>query len=352
MKKYFIIPSIFLSVGIFLVILSSFLFLSVSQSEGEEELVSPVIEQPEIEQLFKENSVYDQINNEKTTDKYPPSEYFPTNLTPKENINLGLSAKAYAVMDRDTKELLLGSNITEQKQIASLTKVMTATVALEKEKLDHEIVVSKSASEIGEATMGLSAGERYSLEELLFGLLIVSGNDAAETIAQSVGRGRFWFIEEMNKKAVGLGLKDTYFVNPTGLDEESRETSSFSTALDLLGLTNFALNNQNFADIVSTKYHTIPFKEDYHKAIFLDNILTFDLVYPGIKGVKTGNTDFAGQTLISYAENKSRKILIVLLDSIGTRDDAVKIYRYVFEGIVSSTNNSENSEYSESQIIR
>lgn len=330
MKRYLILPSILFVLGLLLVSGSAFLFLYPSQSQGADELVSPLVVEQTKETLFI-SSIYDQIKKEKTTDNYPPNEYFPTSLTPKFSVDLDLSAKAYAVMDRDTKELLLANNIEQEKQIASLTKVMTAIVALEKEKLDRELVIPTFASEVGEATMGLTKGERYTLEELLYGLLMVSGNDAAETIANSLGRGRYWFIEEMNKKAVGLGLRDTYFVNPTGLDEDTPQTSSFSSALDLLGLTTYALSNKTFAQIVATKYETIPYKPDFHKAVYLENIISFDLTYPGIKGVKTGNTDFAKQTLISYAENNGRKIIVVLLDSDGTRDDAIKIYRYIFE---------------------
>lgn len=327
-------PSIFFFAGFILLAGSLFFFISPSLSSGSNAsgLVSPVVTEPPIENLFKV-SIYDQILKEKTTDNYPPSKYFPDELAPLYSVDLDLSAKSYAVMDRDTKKLLLAKDITAQKQIASLTKIMTALVALEKEQSNREIVVSKKAAEVGEAVIGLSVGERYTVEELLYGLLMMSGNDAAEAIATSLGRGRYWFIDEMNKKAVGLGLKDTYYVNPTGLDEDTRETSSFSTALDLIGLTNYALNNQKFAEIVSTKYHTISYKEDFHKQIFLESILNFDRTYPGIRGVKTGNTDFAGQTLVSYAEYQGRKIIVVLLDSIATRDDAIKVYRYIFEGV-------------------
>ena len=295
-------------------------------------MISPVAYDTQEYELFKDED-YSTVQSRKTIDNYPPNEYFPTNLTPgKSPTELDIQANAYAVMDRQTGELLLGKNIAQEKQIASLTKVMTAIVALDKERLDREIVVSKTASEVGEATMGLTYGERYTLEELLYGLLMISGNDAAEAVATSLGRGRNWFINEMNKKALQLGLFDTYFVNPTGLDGDSSKTSTFSTALDLLALSNYALQNDTFSEIVATKYHTIDYSENYHKAVFLENLINFNLTYPGIKGVKTGNTEFAGQTLISYAENNGRQILVVLLDSSATRDDAIRIYQYIFEG--------------------
>lgn len=327
------IPAAFFFISIILFLSVAFLLLSKTVISQETDIVSPVsIDQTQYE-LFADEE-YSTVKETKSTDNYPPNEYFPHNIAPLDKRELDIQAYSYAVMDRKTGELILGKNISSEKQIASLTKVMTALVALDKENITKEIVVSKTASEVGEATMGLTYGEQYTLNELLYGLLMVSGNDAAEAIAGSLGRGRNWFINEMNKKALHLGLYDTYFVNPTGLDGETPDTSTFSTALDLLALSNYALNNPTFAEIVSTKYHTIAYKENYHKAVYLENIINFDYTYPGIKGVKTGNTDFAGQTLISYAEHNNRQILLVLLDSQATRDDAIKIYKYIFEGVV------------------
>lgn len=332
MSKRLIVPSI--TILFSLIIITSaiyFFYLPTSKRVNSSELVSPIITEPPYNNLFKAD-LYTKMNREKTIDNYPPSQYFPENLEPLYRIDLDLSANAYAVIDRDTRKLLLGKNITDEKQIASLTKVMTAVVSLNKEKLGRQIVISKNAFEVGEASMGTSVGEIYTLEDLLHGLLMVSGNDAAEAIANSLGRGRFWFISEMNKKAYELGMKDTYFVNPTGLDGETPDKSTFSTSLDLLALTNYALSLEKFSEIVATKYYEIPIKEDNHKAIFLNSLLSYDRSYPGIKGVKTGSTDFARQTLISYAENNNRRIIAVFLDSEATRDDAVKIYRYIFEG--------------------
>jgi D-alanyl-D-alanine carboxypeptidase len=330
MRKPLIFPLILLLVGVCLVTASLSVYIWPSQTKGNENIISPLVKEANGEDIIG-TTIYDQIKNRKTTDNYPPNNYFPLKLEPKYFPNLDLSAKAYAVMDRDSRELLLAKNLTSEKQIASVTKIMTAIVALEKDNPDREIIVPEEAAKIGEAVMGISQGENYTLRELLYGLLMVSGNDAAETIAFKLGRGRIWFIDQMNRKAVGLGLFDTSYVNPTGLDEETREISSYSTALDLLGLANYALNNRLFAEIVATKYHVLPYKAGYHKAISLSNILEFDRSYPGIKGVKTGNTDFAHQTLVSYAENDGRKILVVLLDSEATRDDAVKIYKYIYE---------------------
>lgn len=271
------------------------------------------------------------VFEQKTTEQvYPPNEYFPLSLQPKFSDMLDINAQAYAVMDRKSGELLLAKNLTGELPIASLTKIMTTIVALEQADFDVELTVSQTAADIGEAEMGLTVGERVTVEELLYGLMLPSGNDAAETLAEGLERGRTAFIVAMNDKAKNLGLFDTYFFNPTGLDGETRETTSFSTALDLLALTNYALRNPSFAEIVSTYYKEIPYAEGKHKAFFLYNILQLDRSYPGIRGVKPGVTDFAGETLVSYAVNGEREIIVILLDAKNSRDEIVKMYNYIF----------------------
>jgi len=269
------------------------------------------------------------IFDRKTTQTYPPNVYFPKSLEPKYRETIDINSQAYAVMDRESGELLFGKNITSESPIASVTKIMTAVVALEQAALDVEIKVSSAAASIGEAEMGLTWGERVNVEELLYGLLLPSGNDAAEALAEGVG-GRTSFMIRMNEKAQSLGFYDTFFFNPSGLDGETRATTNFSTALDLLALTNYALSNPTFAKIVATYYKEIPYKEGRHKAFYLNNILQLDRSYPGIRGVKPGVTDFAGETLVSYAENGGRKLIVVLLSTQNSRDEVVKLYDYVF----------------------
>lgn len=268
---------------------------------------------------------------EKTSTKnYPPNEYFPRDLQPKFTEILDVNADAYAVMERGSRELLLSKNLTKELPIASVTKVMTALIALEKGELDLELHVGSPAAEIGEAEMGLSSGEKLTVEELLYGLMLPSGNDAAETLAEGLGPSRIAFMIAMNEKAKSLALFDTFYFNPTGLDGDTIETTSFSTSLDLLALTNYALENPKFSEIVSTYYKEIPYKEGKHKAFYLYNILQLDHAYPGIKGVKPGNTDFAGETIVSYGENGGKELLVVLLGAQNSRDEVIKVYDDVF----------------------
>lgn len=285
---------------------------------------------PLAEDALAEASQYRAIFDRHTIDSYPPNEFFPKVLTPKFDSDLGVDIQAYAAMDRDTGELLLAKNITEELPIASVTKIMTAIVALENSRLSKEIRVSSASASIGEAEMGLTSGEKVTVEDLLYGLMLPSANDAAETLAEGVTTGRTAFIIKMNETAQRLGLLDTFYFNPSGLDGQTEETSNFSTCLDLLALTNYALTNPKFAEVVSTYYKEIPYEENKHKAFYLYNILQLDRSYPGIKGVKPGNTDFAQETLVSYAENGGKKIIMVLLGSGKSRDDAIKIYDYLF----------------------
>lgn len=296
-----------------------------------------------------EGSVYDpdpileNVKGAKTTAGYPPGRYFPNQLTPKFSDDLDLSAKGFAAMDRDTGELLIGREIDVERPIASLTKMMTTVIALEEYSLDAQLLVSRNAAKTGEAFMGVSEGEIVTVEDLLYGVMLPSGNDAAEVLAQGLRpndglqatdlatRRRNRFLQKMNEKAQSIGMSDTYFFNPTGLDERLQQLSTFSTPLDLLALANYALTNETFAQIAQTKEHIVPYKEGKHKAFALYNILQFDQTFEGIKGVKPGVTGYAGETLVSYLERDNRRIILVLLDSTATRDDAIKSYRFLLE---------------------
>ena len=210
--------------------------------------------------------------------------------------------------------------------------------------LDLDFHVSSAAASVGEATMGLSSGEIISMEDSLYGMMLPSGNDASETIAEGVGKyklgtnqdevdgggARKWFLDAMNENMQKLGLYDSYFFNPSGLDGDSLDETNFSTALDMAILTNYALSNPVFARIVNTEEKDIPYAEGKHKALYLYNILSLDRSYPGIKGVKPGISDFARETLASYIEKDNRRIIVIILGSTHTKDDAVAIYNKIF----------------------
>lgn len=241
-----------------------------------------------------------------------------------------ISAKSALVYDLTTDKVIYSKNPREKLPIASLVKIMTAIVALESGKLTDVYSVSEIASRIGENSMGLTKGEKLSLEELLYGLLLVSGNDAAETIAENFPGGRENFIKAMNDKAKTLGLVDTLFINPSGLEEDEKQ--EYSTAYDLLVMTKYALSIPKFAEIVSTYEYVIPYSNN-HKAFFLYNDTNLLTSYPGVKGVKPGYTPEAGLCLVTYVENGGHKLIGVILGSQSRREEMRELLNYSFKGL-------------------
>lgn len=270
------------------------------------------------------------IFDKKTTKDYPPNDNFPISLIPKFADQPDINATSFCAFDPESRQLLLAKNLTQELPIASVAKIMTAVVALDRASLNFDIKVSSQAASIGEAVMGLTSGEILTVEELLYGLMLPSGNDAAEALAGNIAGGRNSFLKAMNDKAQELGMWDSFFFNPSGLDGETRDKTSFSTCLDLLGLTSFALKDPEFAEIVSTYEKILPYTAGRHKAYYLYNILDLDRSYPGIKGVKPGITDFAKETLVSYIEKDGKKIIVVLLGTENSKDEVIKLYDFLF----------------------
>lgn len=234
------------------------------------------------------------------------------------------TARAAIAYDLTQNTLIYQNNMEKRLPIASLTKVMTAVIAIENMDLNSKLTVSKSAAEIGEGTMGLGEGEIHTLEDLLYGLLLQSGNDAAETIAQGSKFGRENFIHLMNKKAEDMGLSNTRFTNPSGLQGDGEQ---YSTVKELLVLTRYALQKEEFARIVATYQHDIP-QSSEHKGYTLYNETNLLTTYPGVKGVKTGFTDEAGMCLITYLEYKGNKIISILLNSENRRSEMKDLLDY------------------------
>jgi D-alanyl-D-alanine carboxypeptidase (penicillin-binding protein 5/6) len=242
---------------------------------------------------------------------------------------LELSAISAISYDMTSNQLLYAKNIDEKRPIASLTKIMTAVIALENMNLSESLTVSHSAANIGEDSMGLKKGEKLNLEDLLYGLILNSGNDAAEVIAQQSPYGRENFVHLMNVKAEDLGLSDTRYTNPTGLQGDGEQ---YSTAKDLLIVTHYALQNPEFAKIASTFEHDIP-KSSTHKAYTLYNETNLLTTYPGVEGVKTGFTDEAGMCLITYLNYKGHKIIAILMHSDDRRGEMKELLDYSLKSL-------------------
>ena len=240
-----------------------------------------------------------------------------------------LSAKSIISYDLTSNRLLYGENIDQPMPIASITKIMTAILILENMDLTKEVKISKKAASIGENSMILETGEVHTVENLLYGLLLPSGNDAAQALAESSPFGIENFVHLMNKKAEDLGLTSTRFTNPSGLEGDGRQ---YSTAKEILILTRYALQNPTFAKIISTYEHAIPANGN-HKEYVLYNETNLLTSYPGVKGVKTGYTDEAGMCLVSYLEHNGHKIIAVLLNSANRRSEMKTLLDYSLKSL-------------------
>lgn len=233
----------------------------------------------------------------------------------------GTAAVSYDLSDN---KLIFAKNPDAQLPFASLTKIMTAIVALEYYKSDQELTVPASAL-VGEDSMGLDSGEALTTEELLYGMILHSGNDAAEVYAANYPGGRDAFIKAMNQKAEALGLTHTHFTNPTGLQGDGYQ---HTTAYDLLIMTKYALENfPIFAKVAASISIDLP-QTSTHKQYYLENETNLLTTYPGVKGIKTGFTPEAGLCLITYLEYKNHKIIAVLLGSQNRRDEMKEILDY------------------------
>ncbi|AEV69407.1 D-alanyl-D-alanine carboxypeptidase [Acetivibrio clariflavus DSM 19732] len=214
-----------------------------------------------------------------------------------------IEAGAAIVMDMKSGRVLYEKNAHARKAIASTTKIMTAIVALERGNLEDKVKVSKRAANIGGSTINLKEGEEWTLKELLYGLMLRSGNDAAIAIAEHIGGSVEGFAALMNEKARELGLKNTQFKTPHGLDTPGH----YSTAYELAQLTRYALNNPIFSQIVGTQNISVKGRSFYTTNEMLG-------AYPGADGVKTGYTGQAGRCLVTSATRNNMRLISVVLN--------------------------------------
>ncbi|GIW69850.1 MAG: hypothetical protein KatS3mg101_0597 [Patescibacteria group bacterium] len=235
-----------------------------------------------------------------------------------------IAGEAAIVVDAETGDVMYAKNADVKMPLASLVKIMTALVVIEHSSLSEYATISEGAANVGENSMGLSAGEAYTIEELLYGLMLNSGNDAAYALAENVGGTVDRFVEWMNRRVQELGLKDTKFYDPSGLDDRS-----YTTPRELAVLTEFAMRHEDFRKIVATVEKELPYS-DMHKYIYLENQTNLLTTYPGVIGVKTGYTEEAGLCLSTYAENGGRKLVGVVLDSIDRKGDMIIMLDYAF----------------------
>ena len=230
------------------------------------------------------------------------------------------SAAAAILIHADTGEVLYEHNADERMLIASTTKIMTALVALERCSTDEKVEIDESAVGREGSSMYLEAGDVYTVEELLYGRMLASGNDAASALAIHIAGSEEAFAELMNDKAAQLGLTGTHFANPHGLDAEGH----YSTARDMAALAAYAMQNADFKRIVSSRSALV-----HGRTIVNHNKLLG--MYPGCIGVKTGYTMAAGRTLVSCAERDGERYVCVTLSDRNDWNDHMALYDWAFE---------------------
>lgn len=242
-----------------------------------------------------------------------------------------ITARAALVLDRDSSVLLYGKNEKTRLLPASTVKIMTALVALDHWRLEEILTVATVNDR--EQDMQLQEGEKITVGNLLYGLLVASANDAALVFAQDYPGGERAFVAAMNRKALGLNLNDTHFANPTGLDSDENgkllADYSYTTALDLSRLAAVALKNQTIDEIVATPKITITdVSGKITHQLFSINALLGKV--EGLKGLKTGWTEEAGECLVGYAERQGRGIISVVLGSQDRFGETAKLINWAF----------------------
>lgn len=237
-------------------------------------------------------------------------------------------AKSMCVIEQTTGRVLLEKNMNEQLAMASTTKIMTALVALERtENLDEQFLTDNRAVGIEGTSIYLKKDEKLSMRELLYGLMLNSGNDAAMAIAYKVGEGdEQKFVQYMNEKASELNLKNTHFDNPHGLDSKTHYTSSY----DLAMITAKAMENSDFREIVKTEIKEISApKEMGHR--FVRNKQKLLKTLQGCDGVKSGFTDNARRCLVTSCTRNNMRLICVVLNCNDMFLESRKLLDYCFE---------------------
>ncbi len=237
-----------------------------------------------------------------------------------------IAAKACVLMDADTGRVLFEKNSDQRLQMASTTKIMTTLLTIESGNLDEYFKVDADAVRVEGSSMGLKTDSIVSKRMLLYGMMLPSGNDAANAAAVSVAGNMADFVELMNKKADQLGLENTHFVTPSGLDDYTND--HYSTAKDMANLTRAALKNDVFKEVCQTR--SIKLTSESGEDYWLSNTNRLLSSCEGVIGVKTGFTDKAGRCLVSACCRDGMTLICVTLCDPNDWYDHTNLYDYGF----------------------
>ncbi len=243
-------------------------------------------------------------------------------LIPTNVYGIEISARSAIMMDMDTKRILYSKNINEQRSVASISKIMTAVLAIESGKLDDIVTIGNEIDKSYGSGIYIEKGEQISLRDLVYGLMLRSGNDASYAIAKYIDGDNF--VELMNRKAKDIGMVNTIFNNPNGLDETA---GNYSTAYDMAILTSYANKLDEYRKIVSTKKHVVKTNKKTYSWTNKNKML-FNYKYA--TGGKTGFTHKAKRTLVTTACKDNMNLVVVTLNDGNDFEDHKSLFEYGF----------------------
>ena len=234
------------------------------------------------------------------------------------------SARSAILMDLDSNRILYEKNIHEVRSVASISKIMTAVVAIESGKLDDKVTVGEEINKAYGSGIYIQVGEELTLRDLLYGLMLRSGNDAALAIANYVGGNVEDFVKIMNDKAKELKMRNTTFNNPSGLDQEK---GNYSTAYDMAILTSYAMKLEDYKTITATKKYKLTTNKNTYSWTNKNKLLR---TYKYSTGGKTGFTEIAKRTLVSTASKDNTSLVVVTLNDGNDWNDHKNLFEYGF----------------------
>lgn len=234
------------------------------------------------------------------------------------------SASSSILMDMDTNTIIYEKNAYNVRSVASISKIMTAIVAIENKNIKDKVIVGDEIKKAYGSGIYIKEGEELTLEDLLYGLMLRSGNDASLAIAKYVGGSVDEFIKMMNKKALEIGMENTTFNNPNGLDANG---GNLSTAYDMAILTSYAMKNDVYKKIVNTKKYTLKTNMNYYSWINKHKLLHS---YKYATGGKTGYTEIAKRTLVTTSSKDDINLVVVTLNDGNDFKDHVSLFEEAF----------------------
>lgn len=237
---------------------------------------------------------------------------------------LDINTDKYILMDMDSNRIITGENINTVKSVASISKIMTAILAIESGKMEDKVTIGDEILEAYGSGIYIKQGEILTLKDLVYGLMLRSGNDASYAIAKYVGGSVDNFVKKMNEKAIEIGMKNTTFNNPNGLDEDK---GNYSTAYDMAILTSYAMKNKEYQKITKTTKYVLKTNMNVYSWTNKNKLLK---LYKYTTGGKTGYTQIAKRTLVTTASKNNINLVVVTLNDGDDWNDHIELFEYGF----------------------